>query len=59
MKLKLKIYLKFKAKIKKKKRKKAKGTFQFSNYSAESKYYDDSNTLVVVKMKDELGGVAV
>ena len=33
--------------------------FQFSNYSAESKYYDDSNALVVVKMKDELGGVAV
>ena len=33
--------------------------FNFSNYSAESKYYDDSNKLVVGKMKDETGGVAV
>ena len=33
--------------------------FDFSNYSAESKYYDDSNTLVVGKMKDEMGGVAI
>ena len=27
--------------------------FDFSNYSAKSKYYDDSNKLVVGKMKDE------
>ena len=32
--------------------------FDFSNYSAESKYYNDSNALVVGKMKDEMGGVA-
>ena len=32
--------------------------FDFSNYSAESKYYDDSNELVDGKMKDEMGGVA-
>ena len=30
----------------------------FSNYSAKSKYYGDSNKLVVCKMKDETGGVA-
>ena len=30
--------------------------FDFSNYSAKSKYYDDSNELVVGKMKDEIGG---
>ena len=29
------------------------------NYSTESKYYDDSNKLVVGKMKDETGGVAI
>ena len=27
--------------------------FDFSNYSTKPKYYDDSNKLVVVKMKDE------
>ena len=35
---------------------KCKGIFDFSNYSAESQYYDDSNKLVVGKMKDEIGG---
>ena len=30
---------------------KNKEVFHFSNYSAESKYYDDSNKLVVRKMK--------
>ena len=30
----------------------------FSNYSAKSKYYDDSNKLVVGKMKDETAGFA-
>ena len=32
--------------------------FDFSNYSTKSKY-DNSNKLVVGKMKDELGGVAI
>ena len=27
--------------------------FDFSNYSTNSKYYDDSNKLVIGKMKDE------
>ena len=38
---------------------KVKEMFEFSNYSAESKYYDDSNKLVVGKMKDKTGGVAI
>ena len=33
--------------------------FDFSNYSTKSKYYDDSNKLVIGKMKDETGGVAI
>ena len=33
--------------------------FNFSNHSADAKYYDDSIKLVAVKMKDILGGVAV
>ena len=33
--------------------------FDFSNYSTKSKYYDDSNKLVVGKMKDETAGVAI
>ena len=33
--------------------------FDFSNYSTKSKYYDDSNNLVIGKMKDETGGVAL
>ena len=33
--------------------------FDFSNYSAKSKYYDDSNKVVVGKMKDETTGVAI
>ena len=31
----------------------------FSNYSTESKYYDDSNKLVIGKMKEKTGGVAI
>ena len=34
---------------------KGKKLFDFSNYSATSKYYDDSKKLVVEKMKDETG----
>ena len=33
--------------------------FHFSNYSAKSKYYDDSNKLAVGKMKDETADVAI
>ena len=33
--------------------------FDFSNYSTKSKYYDDSNKLVIAKMKDKSGVVAV
>ena len=33
--------------------------FDFSNYSSKSKYYDNSNKLVVGKMKDETAGVAI
>ena len=36
-----------------------KETFGFSNYSTKSKYYDDSNKLVIGKTKDETGGVAI
>ena len=33
--------------------------FDFSNYSTKSRYYDDSNKLVIGKMKDETGGVTI
>ena len=33
--------------------------FNFSNYSTKSKYYDDSNKLVVRKMKDEASGAVI
>ena len=33
--------------------------FDFGNYSPKSKYYDDSNKLVVGKMKDKTAGVAI
>ena len=38
---------------------KDKEMFNFSNYSTESKYYDDSNQLGVGEMKDKTGGVAI
>ena len=38
---------------------KEKERFKFSNYSAHSKYYDDSNKLVVSKMKNEIAGVEI
>ena len=38
---------------------KDKGMFDFSNYSAKSMYYDDSNRLVFGKKKDETGSVAI
>ena len=33
--------------------------FDFSNYSSKSKYYDNSNKLVVGEMKDETVGVVM
>ena len=33
--------------------------FDFSNYSAKSNYYDDSNKLVVGKMEDETADLAI
>ena len=33
--------------------------FDFSNYWAKSKYYDDSKKLVIGKMKDQIGGAAI
>ena len=33
--------------------------FDFSNYSAKSKYYNNSNKLVVGKMKDGTAGAAI
>ena len=37
---------------------KYKEMLDFRDYSAESKYYDDLNKLIVGKMKDETGGVS-
>ena len=50
MKLKLKISVKIL---------KRKSIFDFSNYSARSNYYDNSNALVVGKMKDERSGLPI
>ena len=36
-----------------------KDLFDFSNYSKDSKFFDESNKKVIVKMKDEFGGVTV
>ena len=33
--------------------------FRFSNYSTKSKYFDDSNKLVIGQMADESGSVAI
>ena len=33
--------------------------FDFSNYLTKSKFYDNSNKLVIGKMEDETGGVAI
>ena len=38
--------------------KKNKEMFEFSNYSAKSKYYDDSKELYIGKMKNKMGCVA-
>ena len=36
-----------------------KDLFDFSNYSKDSRFYDDTNKKVIGKMKDEYGGVIV
>ena len=33
--------------------------FDFSNYSTTSKYYNNSNKLIIEKMKDETGSAAI
>ena len=33
--------------------------FNFSNYSTKSKYYDDSNKLLIGKMKDKTGSITI
>ena len=33
--------------------------FDFSNYLTKSKYYNNSKKLIIGKMKDETGGVAI
>ena len=38
---------------------KGKDLFDFSNYSKDSKFYDDANKKVIGKMKDEYGGVII
>ena len=35
------------------------GLFHFSNYSKDSKLFDETNKKVIGKMKDEFGGVIV
>ena len=37
----------------------SKKMFDFSNYSTKSKYYDNSNKLVVRRMEDETAGVPI
>ena len=51
MKLKLKMFMKILANDKE--------MFDFSNYLTKSKYYDNSDKLVVGRMKDETAGVAI
>ena len=36
-----------------------KDLFEFSNYSKDSKFFDDTNEKVIGKMKDEYGGVII
>ena len=33
--------------------------FDFSNYSKDSKFFDDTNKKVIGKMKDEYGGAII
>ena len=36
-----------------------KDLFGFSNYSKDSKFFDETNKKVIGKMKDEFGGIIV
>ena len=36
-----------------------KGLFDFSNYHKDSKFFDETNKIVVGKMKNEFGGVII
>ena len=36
-----------------------KDLFDFSNYSKDSKFFDDTNKKVIGKMKNEYGGVII
>ena len=36
-----------------------KDLFDFSNYSKDSKFFDETNKKVIGKMKDEFGGIIV
>ena len=36
-----------------------KDLFDYSNYSKDSRFFDRTNKIVIVKMKDELGGMIV
>ena len=36
-----------------------KDLFDFSNYSKDSKFFDETNEKVIGKMKDEFGGIFV
>ena len=36
-----------------------KDLFDFSNYSKDTKFFDETNQKVIGKMKDEFGGVIV
>ena len=36
-----------------------KDLFDFSNYSKDSKFFDNANEKVIDKMKDEYGGVII
>ena len=38
---------------------KSKDLFDFSNYSKDSKFFDETNKKVIGKMKDEFSGVIV
>ena len=38
---------------------KSKDLFDFSNYSKDSKFFDETNKKVIGKMKDEFGGVII
>ena len=36
-----------------------KDLFDFTNYSKDSKFYDNSNKKVIGKIKDEMGGIII